>query len=147
MIKCSPDFVTQYFGQRYQRGAVVRFNMEGDDPHRPNRFKYGVVLNLDSSEDEALLALATSRIDRFASSRFDPDVLRLPANRYDWTTQDTIVDLRSIRIEIVSDLKSLCENGEMRFEDPLNAADIADLDRKLRASRLLQLRLKKRVVN
>jgi len=146
MIRFSRDLVEQSFQAHYKRGVVVRFNMECDDPNRPRRYKYGVVLNSDCSEPEALLAISTSRIDKFASGRSDRDILRLPEGTYPWTTEDTVVDLRELRAEKVDDLKLLCERQEMRFEGPLKAEHIAELNEKLRASRLLEIRLKKRVV-
>ncbi len=147
MIKFSRDFVEQYFATRYKRGVVVRFNMECDDPNREKRFKFGIVLNRDCSEPDVLLAIATSNTDKFASGRFDSDILRVPKGSYGWTTEDTVVDLRVVRSEKLDDLKLLCERQEMRFEDLLSAADAAQLDQKLRASRLLEIRLKKRVVD
>lgn len=146
MIKFSRDLVDTYFASHYRRGCVLRFNMKCDDPDRVQRFKFGIVLNKDWSEPEVLLAITTTKIEWFSSGHFDRDIVRLHPGIYPWVTSETVVDLRSIRSELVDDLKTLCERQDMSFEQELGEPTIAELDEKLRASRLIELRIKKRII-
>jgi hypothetical protein len=72
--------------------------------------------------------------------------VRLREGIYSWVTEETIVDLRSLRPEMLEDLKVLNERQEMTFEQELDSATMAEVDKKLHASRLIELRTKKRVI-
>lgn len=73
-----PELVERYFRQHYKRGAILRFYMTADDPKRPYRYKFGIVLNKDTSEEETLLAITTSKTGVFAHGRWEDDILRVP---------------------------------------------------------------------
>jgi hypothetical protein len=146
MIKFPRELVDSYFADHYRRGAVIRYKMKCDDPTRAQRYKFGIVLNNDTSEPEALLAITTTKIGWFSSGQFENDIVRLRDGTYSWVTAETIIDLRSLRPETLEDLKLLNVRQEMTFEQELESATMAEVDRKLCASRLIELRTKKRVI-
>ena len=138
MIKFSRDLVDSYFADRYRRGSVIRYNMKCDDPSRSQRFKFGIVYSTRIAQNpEALLAIATTKIEWFASGRFEGDIVRLQVGAYSWVTAETVVDLRTLRPELLEVLKILNERQDMAFEQEPNPTTMAEVDNKLRASRLI----------
>ena len=135
-----------YFSQQYQRGVILRFNMQCDDPNRETRFKFGIVLNRDISEDEALLAITTTNHVPFASGRLEEDILRIDAGTYQCFDQATIVNLREIRPEPVADLKVLCSSGQLTFHGHVTADDLEMIRQIIIRSRLIEGKYKKRIL-
>lgn len=147
MPKLGAGLIDLYFTQHYKRASILRFYMECDDPNVDFKYKFGVLLNLDTTEPEALLAITTSNLKPFASGFLENDIVRIPSGKYScFPKQETIINLREIRIEAVSKLRTLCEQKQMTFEGVLDASDMTDVDAKLGASRLIERHLKKRIV-
>ena len=135
-----------YFQQHYKRGAILRFNMDCDDPGRDKRYKFGVVLNKDTAEDEALLALATTKLERFQGGRFEDDILRIEPGVYPCFDRPTVLSLREIRPEPVANLKALCTSGQLTFHGEITRDDLALIEQKVIHSRLIEGRHKKRIL-
>ena len=136
-----------YFQQHYKRAAILRFYMECDDPKVDFKYKFGILLNLDVTETDALLAITTSNLKPFASGFLENDIVRIPGGKYPcFPKEETIINLREIRIEPVTKLRSLCEQKQMTFEGVLDASDMIDVNGRLAASRLIEKYLKKRIV-
>jgi hypothetical protein len=81
-----------------------------------------------------------------ASGRFEGDIVRLQVGAYSWVTAETVVDLRTLRPELPEVFEVLNERQDMAFEQELNPATMTEVDNKLRASRLIELRTKKRII-
>jgi hypothetical protein len=135
-----------YFAQHYKRGAILRFNMECDDPERPMRYKFGVVLNNNPSEDEALLTISTSKLTSFASAFIEKDILRIEAGAYPCFDQPTVLSLREIRPESVAHLKTLCMSGQLTFHGEMSTDDLALIEQIVIQSRLIEGNYKKRIL-
>lgn len=134
------------FQGKYKRGAIIRFQMECDDPNREFRYKFGVVLNKDASEPEALLAITTTNLAPFASHRFEDDILRIDPGTYGCFDKPTILSLREVRPENVADLKSLCQDGQLTFEGDVTPDDLALIKQIVIRSRLIEGKYKKRIL-
>lgn len=135
-----------YFQQHYKRGAIIRFNMECDDPRRDMRNKFGVVLNKNTSEDEVLLAITTSNQAPFASGYLENDILRIDAGAYACFDKPTILNLREIRPEPVEHLKELCRSGQLTFHGEMSESDLPVVLQKVANSKLIEGKYKKRIV-
>jgi hypothetical protein len=145
-MRADRSFVDRYFEERYRRGAIIRFCMQCDDPEREQRNKFGIVLNKDISEPDALLALTTSNVQAYASGVFDNDIMRLTVGAYPCFPKETIIVLRQVRIEPVELLKALCMAGQMTFEGGLNDEHREKMDGILAASIVIERGVKKRIV-
>jgi hypothetical protein len=147
MPNLAGGLIDLYFEQHYKRGSVLRFYMECDDPNVDFKYKFGILLNLNTAEPEAFLAITTSNLKAYASGFLENDIVRVPGGKYRcFPKQETIINLREIRIEAVSRLRTLCEQKQMTFEGALDASDMIEVDAKLVASRLIERQLKKRIV-
>ncbi len=146
MPKGGGQLTDWYFQERYKRAAILRFYMECDDPGVDFKYKFGILLNLNITEPEALLAITTSNLKPYASGFLENDIVRIPGGKYPCFPKETIISLREIRIELVSKLRTLCEQKQMTFEGILDASDMIDVDAKLAASRLIEKYLKRRIV-
>jgi len=147
MPKVGGELIDLYFQQRYKRGAILRFYMECDDPEVDFKYKFGILLNLDVTEPDALLAITTSNLKPFASGFLENDIVRIPGGRYPWfPKKETIINLREIRTEPVTKLRTLCQQKQMTFEGDLDPSDMIEVDVKLGTSRLIEKHLKKRIV-
>lgn len=135
-----------YFNQQYKRGAILRFNMQCDDPNRDTRYKFGVVLNKNTGEDEALLAITTTNQGPFASGRSEDDILRIDVGTYPCFDRPTILNLREIRPEPIVDLRALCSSGQLTFHGAMTPGDLEVVDQKIIRSRLIEGKYKKRIV-
>jgi hypothetical protein len=135
-----------YFIHQYKRGVILRFNMQCDDPNRETRFKFGIVLNKNTAEDEALLAITTTNQAPFASGRFEDDILRIDAATYPCFDKPTIQNLREIRPESVADLKTLCKSGQLTFHGEMTRGDLALIEQKVIRSKLIEGKYKKRIL-
>ena len=134
------------FQGKYRRGAILRFNMECDDPARDFRHKFGVVLNKDTAESDALLAITTTNLAAFASGRFENDILRIDPGAYACFDKPTILSLREVRPEGVADLKNLCQQRQLTFEGDLTPDDFELVRQKIIHSRLIEGKYKKRIL-
>ena len=146
MAKIEPALLEQYWNQKYKRGAVIRFLMQCDDPGRDTRYKFGLVLNKDLSDSDALLALGTSNIERYSDARFEADIVRISSGAYPWVTVPTIFNLRQLKQVSILDLKVLLSEQKLEFQDEFSNQDLTILDAKIRASRIIELRIKRRVL-
>src|SRR5882762_3841018 len=146
MPKFPPQAIDLLFQGKYKRGAIIRFYMECDDPERDFRYKFGVVLNKDTSEAEILLAITTTKLGPYAGGHFENDILRIDPGAYGCFNQPTILSLREIRLENVADLKRLCQDGQLTFEGDMTADDLALLEQKVIRSRLIDGKYKKRIL-
>ena len=146
MPKYPAAVVDLLFQGKYKRGAIIRFYMECDDPKRDFRYKFGVVLNKDTSEDESLLAITTTNLKPYASGHFENDILRIDPGAYACFDQPTILSLREIRPENVADLKALGQEGQLTFEGDMTADDLALIEQKIIHSRLIEGKYKKRIL-
>lgn len=140
------SLIELYFKGNYKRGAILRFLMKCDDPARDVRNKYAVVLNKDLSEGDVLLSLATSQIQKYKSSFFDADVLRIDPGQYACFPEPTIVNLREVRIEPIELLKDKAGKGQLTFEGEMTDADMTEIDQKLAASKLIEGNILKRIL-
>jgi len=145
MPKLGGELIDLYFRQHYKRGAILRFYMECDDPEVDFKYKFGILLNLNTIESDALLGITTSNLKPFASGFLENDIVRISGGKYPCFPRDTIINLREVRIEPVTKLRSLCEQKQMTFEGALDASDMIEVDAKLAASRLIERHLKKRI--
>lgn len=146
MPKGGGQLIDWYFQQHYKRASTLRFYMECDDPAVDFKYKFAILLNLDTTEPDALLALTTSNLKPYASGFLENDIVRIPGGKYPCFPKETIISLREIRIEPVIKLRTLCEQKQMTFEGVLDATDMTEVDSKLAASRLIEKHLKKRIV-
>jgi hypothetical protein len=148
MPKVGGELIDLYFQQHYKRGAILRFYMECDDPEVDFKYKFGILLNLDVTEPDALLAITTSNLKPFASGFLENDIVRIPGGQYPcFSKKETIINLREIRTEPVTKLRTLCQQKQMTFEGDLDPSDMIEVDVKLGASRLIEKYLKKRIVH
>lgn len=134
------------FQQQYKRGVILRFEMECDDPNRETRHKFGVVLNKDASEAEALLAITTTNHAFFASGYFENDILRIDVGDYPCFVKPTILSLREIRPEPIEHLKQLCRSGQLTFHGQITEEDLAVILQKITNSKLIEGKYKKRIL-
>jgi hypothetical protein len=146
MPKFPPQAIDLLFQGKYKRGAIIRFQMECDDPNREFRYKFGVVLNKDTSEPEALLAITTTNLAPFAGRSFEDDILRIDPGTYGCFDKPTILSLREIRAENVADLKGLCQDGQLTFEGDVTPDDLALIEQIVIRSRLIEGKYKKRIL-
>ncbi|MGB7282876.1 MAG: hypothetical protein WBE13_11490 [Candidatus Acidiferrum sp.] len=146
MPKFPAALVDLLFQGKYKRGTIIRFQMECDDPNREFRNKFGIVLNKDTSEAEALLAITTTNLAPFASGRFDDDIFRIDPGAYGCFDKPTILSLREIRPENIADLKNLCQDGQLTFEGDMTPDDLALIEQKVIHSRLIERKYKKRIL-
>ena len=109
MPKLGGELIDLYFRQHYKRGAILRFYMECDDPEVDFKYKFGILLNLNTTESDALLGITTSNLKPFASGFLENDIVRISGGKYPCFPRDTIINLREVRIEPVTKLRSLCE--------------------------------------
>jgi hypothetical protein len=135
-----------HFSQHYRRGAILRFNMQCDDPERDMRQKFGVVLNNNISEAEALLAITTSKLATFESGHFENDILRIEVGVYPCFDQPTVLNLRVIRPESVANLKTLCGSRQLTFHGEMTTDDLALIEQIVIRSRLIEGNYKKRIL-
>lgn len=142
----TPELVEQHFRGHYRRGAIIRFEMPCDDPNRIVRDKFGVVLNLDLSDPEALLAITTTNEKYFASGFIENDIVRITAGIYPCFPEPTIVSLREIKIYPLRWIKDLCLQSKMTFEGNISDGDIMEIDAKLRGSVLIEGTIQLRIV-
>jgi hypothetical protein len=145
-MRIDPAVIDSYFANKLKRGAVLRFLMQCDDPQRDERYKFGIYLNVDPYEPDAFLALTTSKTEKYDSGRFENDIVRLPEGVYPCFDRPTIVVLREIRIEPVSLLKEQVGQQCMTFEIHFDEAAMTEIDAKIRNSRLIEGRMKRRIV-
>jgi hypothetical protein len=138
--------VDLYFQQHYKRGAILRFYMECDDPGVDFKYKFGILLNLNTTESDALLGITTSNLKPFASGFLESDIVRISGGKYSCFPRDTIINLREVRVEPVTKLRFLCEQKQMSFEGALDGSDMIEVDEKVAVSRLIEKHLKKRIV-
>jgi hypothetical protein len=136
-----------HFSRHYKRGAILRFNMECDDPERDMRHKFGVVLNNNISEAEALLAITTSKLATFQSGHFENDILRIEPGLYACFDQPTVLNLRIIRPEPVANLRTLCGLRQLTFHGEMSADDLALIEQIVIRSRLIEGIYKKRILS
>lgn len=134
------------FQGKYRRGAIIRFNMACDDPARDFRYKFGVVLNKDTSEPDALLAITTSNVAAFDGGYFENDILRIQPGEYACFDKPTILNLREVRSEKVADLKRLCQDKQLTFEGDMTPDDLALIEQKIIHSKLIEGKYKKRIL-
>lgn len=146
MQRIDPLLQRQYWDSHYKRGVVIRFWMECDDPNRERRHKFGVVLNKDISEPDALLALATSKVNIYRNPRVAKDVLILQPGSYGWVVVETAINLRQIKSIATFELRRLLDQQQLTFETELSAPDLQGINAKIRASELIDLRLKRRTL-
>jgi len=135
-----------YFSQHYKRGAILKFNMECDDPNQEMRYKFGIVLNKNIEEDEALLAITTSKHKHFETGRFEDDILRIGVGEYPCFDKPTIINLRVIRPEPVAHLKALCTSRQLTFHGELTQVDLTVIEQKIIHSKIIEGRYKKRIL-
>jgi hypothetical protein len=141
-----PELIDLLFQGKFKRGAIIRFNMECDDPARDFRFKFGVILNKNITEDDALLAITTSNLQPFASGYLEGDILRIDVGSYPCFDKPTILSLREVKPKSVAELKILCQNKQMTFEGDLLAEDMAQVEQKILHSKLIEGKYKKRIL-
>ena len=147
MVKIDRAAIDLVFQQKYRKGAILRFYMKGDDPDRPYRYKFGIVLNKQCDEGEALLAITTSNTDRYKSGYFEDDIVRVPASSYAcFDAPTTVINLREIRSESLDQLKALYSNQQLSFEGNLDEPDITEIETKIEASVLIEVQTKKRIL-
>lgn len=146
MPRIDPKIVEEYFSAHYSRGVILRFLMDCDDPNVTRKPKFAILLNKDSSEPEAILAITTSRVEKFASSFLDPDVLRIPSGAYPAFPKATVIDLRELKVVSRSGLMLMGVSQQMSFEGRLTDDDMMEIDHKLSASKLIERGLKRRIV-
>ncbi len=135
-----------YFNQRYKPGSILKFNMECDDPNRDTRYKFGIVLNKNTEEDEALLAITTTNHKFFDTGRFEDDILRIGVGEYPCFDKPTIISLREIRSEPVARLKTLCISKQLTFHGELTEVDLTVIKEKIIHSKVIEGKYKKRIV-
>ena len=140
------SLVELYFKGNYKRGAILRFQMKCDDPARDVRNKFAVVLNKDMHEDEALLLIPTSKIDKYRSRYFDADVFRISPGQYECFPVATVISLREVRIEPIELLKDKAGKGLLAFVGEMTDADMTEIDQKLAASKLIEGNILKRII-
>src|SRR5258707_13919659 len=141
MPKLGGELIDLYFRQHYKRGAILRFYMECDDPEVHFKYKFGILLNHNTTESDALLGNTTSNLKPFASGFLENDIDRISGGKYPCFPRDTIINLREDRIEPVTNLRSLFEQNQTTFQVALYASDIIEDDSKLAASRLIERHL------
>ena len=146
MSKIADALGDLYSNQQSKRGVILRFNMLCDDPNRVTRFKFGIVLNKNIAEEEALLAITTTNQAPFASGRFEDDILRINVTTYTCFDKPTILSLREIRPELVADLKTLCKSGQLTFHGEIAPDDLAIIEEKILRSRVIEGKYKKRII-
>jgi hypothetical protein len=146
MIRIDQSLVDTAFKAKYLRAAIIRFLMRGDDPKRPFRNKFGIVLNRNLEDSDAILAITTTNLERYASGYFENDIVRINAGTYGCFDEPTIVNLRELRLERIADLKSLYATGRMTFEGAIGDADMTEIFGKIQHSVLIEFNLKKRVL-
>src|SRR5262249_3738287 len=130
----------------YKRGTIMRFVMECDDPQVEEKPKYGIILNLDSKDEEALLAITTSQIDFYDNRRFEDEILRVSPGSYSCFTEETVISLRVIRPEPVARLKTLAASGTLTFHGQLSDDDMAIIEQKIIRSRVIERGYKKKII-
>ncbi len=82
MPKLGGELIDLYFRQHYKRGAILRFYMECDDPEVDFKYKFGILLNLNTTESDALLGITTSNLKPFASGFLENDIVRISGGKY-----------------------------------------------------------------
>src|SRR5487761_1321149 len=122
-MKVDRGLIDGDFAKHFKRGSILRFYMKCDDPRRQYRYKFGIVLNKNPTEPEALLAITTTNLARYGSGYFENDILRVTPGTYGCFDEPTIIVLREIRIEPTASLKTLYGQQQLRFEGMMSSAD------------------------
>jgi hypothetical protein len=130
--------VDRIFRECYRRAAIIRFEMPCDDPNRQVRNKFGILLNKDLAESNALLAITTSNPAFFSSSFLENDIVRVSAGSYSCFPLGTIVSLREIKQYELAWMKGICALKKLTFQGELSSADMTEVDQKLSTSRLIE---------
>jgi hypothetical protein len=149
-VKLPDTILGSHFEASFVRGAVVRFLMQDpDDPSIDQRYKYAVLLNLDCQEDESILFLTTSKVEKLEVLRQrDPQAVHgLAVGSYPWVTLPTAIPLRQPKMYRRDELLAGLKAATFRFEGTLSTQDLKHIDEKLRQSRLIERKVLKRIVS
>lgn len=128
---------------------MIRFPMtDPDDSRIASRYKYALLVSLETDEAESFLLLATSQLEKAeVFRRYNPDGFHeLQCGDYAWVTKPTLVDLRAARCYSSKELLGKACDGRLTFEGMLKEKDLQAIDAKLRASRTIELRILNKIV-
>jgi hypothetical protein len=145
MAKIDRPAIDAIFSEKYRKGAILRFYMRCDDPKLSHKYKYGIVLNKDCQAPDALLAITTSRFEKFESGYGESDILRIEPSAYPCFECGTIINLREIRVETVEALKQLGVDQKLTFEGNLDSSDMTEIETKVQGSMLIETKYKIRI--
>jgi hypothetical protein len=109
--------------ERYQGGGVKQ--------------KYCVVLNARLPDDPIFYAHSTTRLRTYESGEWDVDILRIPAGSYSFFSEETVLNLRSIKNKRVAELRTLMDRRQLFVCGDLSEAHMRELNTKIRCSSLL----------
>lgn len=129
---------------------VIRFLMtDPDDKSIQSRYKYALLIGLDSGSAESFLLLATSRIEKLEAFRKrNPDAFHeFTAGTYSWMTSPTVLDMRSVRPYTRDEMKQKLQNQQLTFESIISESDIQAIDAKLRVSKTIEVRTLRKIVD
>jgi hypothetical protein len=120
-----------------------------DDPRIESRYKFALLIGLDSGATESYLLLTTSQLDKLAPIRRRiPDGFHeLSAGDYGWVAKPTLVDLREVRTYSRTELLQKMHDGLLTFECVLKESDLQAVDTKLRLSKTIELRMLRKIVD
>jgi hypothetical protein len=119
-----------------------------DDPSIQSRYKYALLVGLDSGSAECFLLLTTSRVEKLEPfRRRNPDAFHeFAAGAYSWMTSPTVLDMRSVRPYTREELKQKLQDQTLTFESILSETDMSAIDAKLRASKTIELKTLRKIV-
>jgi|PersoiStandDraft_1058852.scaffolds.fasta_scaffold54556_2 hypothetical protein len=141
-MRLPPSMVRERLEQ-VGRGAVIRVNWdELDDPRLKSRDKLLVLLNAAWPEAEILFAFATSRAEGFVPGKAS-DFLWISSGSYPFFPKETLINLRRV---YVASFDRMCARPGLSVAGRLSTEHLARIDEIVSASRLIEARIKLRVV-
>ena len=134
-MRLPDELVRPIFDNSLVRGALVRIEDYPVEPGR-NRTKYCIVLNLDCSASEILLALATSKVGKFLGA-WRHDSVRIAAGLIGDLPRETVVDCRVLRRIRRTEIFDAFRNLRATIHAPVPPAVLTEIEAVVRRSRLL----------
>jgi hypothetical protein len=120
-----------------------------DDPEVQERYKYGVLLNLDCSSAESFIFLTTSRIDKVEPirDRFPVGFHDFAVGAYEWVSLPTVLDLRTYKKYPRESMLAAFKDGTLTPQGVLTPEHVEAIDAKLRLSKQIEKRVLKLIVS
>lgn len=132
-----------------KRGTVLRATLDQsqlDDPTLSSRSKFLIVLAVEPPDSDLLCVLTTSNLSHFASGRWEQEIVRIHRGESPIFPKETVVNCREIHLLPMASVERLASARHAVIVGELEGRLMDRINQTLAGSRLIDPRMKKRVV-